>query len=1261
MSLMSIRRTTALMLAIVLTISSMVFTPVMAASGVFTDTSGHWAETYIEKWSSKGVIVGFGDGTFKPENNVTKAEFSSVLNQIFKYSATVPNTFADVNASNWFATIIQKVVAAGVVTPDANNMIYPNKSLTRGELFEMIAKAYDISPVTGETSFLDNASIDDSQKPYVKALQDTGMVVGYAVTNGFEIRTNSSLTRAEMLTVLDKADDEKQKLVALTPTPSSTPESEPAVLPSVRPSESVKRPTRTPTPTQAPTPDEWNTDKEAAALIEEYTGLSLSGGDTDGDGISDVYELTVLKTSPYKADTNEDGIPDGEEDADNDGLTNLCEYILGTNPHNPDSDGDGLSDYDEVEKYGTDPLKADTDGDGLDDGDEIKLGMDPNNPRTDGITLDSERTFEQTLDKDSYSDEFINGDLAIIPSISGKVRGIIDNNIWVDTLAADPFEDNRSVIGKAMVIASTYDDETTLKLSFDCAALAAFDIELVRRLVICEITSDGITLLDTSLVGTMISADGNTNGTYIVIDVDEFLSLLGINVSAGIVSAELKVSVASDIEIQIKEPDTLTDNNYQENAVISSELVETLEKLAENVTEPSETEQISGPPATESNISTWSLATETGVPMENIVASEAAASMGLADIVFVIDRTESMGPYINNVRNNIDVFAQGLVNDYNIHANFGLITFSDVDHHGFGSTTIHRSGFSNWFTSVEGLRAALSTISLVTGGVDYPETPMDGLEMARRLDFRSNATKFIILISDDTYKVSNQFGIESMQEMADRFANDEIIVSAISRTQFQNSYRLLYETTGGLFGNISANFSTILLALAEKIGEIVYEGRWVILDDFKIIRIDESPGADTDGDGIPDLEELGNITTTVSLTPFIAYSLAMRGVDPALYVGKDTVEVYNYISDPTKADTDGDGLLDGSAIYVTGRKIAPRDPEPRVPNGPIGVWQEQIANVRNGRVQTDYGKSPIDKYIDDQKANLNRILDIGNPIEAFQMLNEQIALMYIQLSGVFNNALEFWGGLLGCITWSVAESVNNIGNFLENNMRNYIRNSSLELLIDSPEATAAGATILGFRYDAAGINLHSHVDNWQKDFGYNKLYDFFFNLGTPMSKEMFPFNRSEYIVWMWRGDYMNLGAGAEIGIYRRVAGEAIESVLEKGIKHVYEKVSGDPHYTVALALPMTLNLYNYHSRNNIETLINWAPRQDQWWICGFNPAYTKSPNPAIMTVLGSINFSSRRDLYQTLKTDTQRDLKLKDFMIFDDESNLVWIIWWKKA
>jgi hypothetical protein len=137
------------------------------------------------------------------------------------------------------------------------------------------------------------------------------------------------------------------------------------------------------TPEPVPATPEPEEEPEAEAEPE----IVDDGTDSDGDGLTDVEEA-ALGTDPNNPDTDEDGISDYDEvyvwgsdplnlDSDGDGLYDGGELIYGTSILNPDTDGDGLSDGDEVYIYGTDPTNPDTDGDGFSDGWEIENGTDP--------------------------------------------------------------------------------------------------------------------------------------------------------------------------------------------------------------------------------------------------------------------------------------------------------------------------------------------------------------------------------------------------------------------------------------------------------------------------------------------------------------------------------------------------------------------------------------------------------------------------------------------------------------------------------------------------------------------------------------------------------------------------------------------------------------------------------------------------------------------------------------------------------------------
>jgi len=93
-----------------------------------------------------------------------------------------------------------------------------------------------------------------------------------------------------------------------------------------------------------------------------------SGPDTDFDGLTDSQERAI-KTNPASADTDNDGLIDGDE---------VNKYH--TDPLKVDTDGDGLTDGEEVLRWHTDPLKSDTDGDGYNDGQEVHNGYNPLGP-----------------------------------------------------------------------------------------------------------------------------------------------------------------------------------------------------------------------------------------------------------------------------------------------------------------------------------------------------------------------------------------------------------------------------------------------------------------------------------------------------------------------------------------------------------------------------------------------------------------------------------------------------------------------------------------------------------------------------------------------------------------------------------------------------------------------------------------------------------------------------------------------------------------
>ena len=139
------------------------------------------------------------------------------------------------------------------------------------------------------------------------------------------------------------------------------------------------------------------------------------------------------------------------------------------------------------------------------------------------------------------------------------------------------------------------------------------------------------------------------------------------------------------------------------------------------------------------------------------------------------------------------------------------------------------------------------------------------------------------------------------------------------------------------------------------------------------------------------------------------------------------------------------------------------------------------------------------------------------------------------------------------------------------------------LLIKETDWAEVGGTLLDMDADEEGI-YHARFDCWQQCVGYTRFYDNVFDLFTDMrynSEGMFKFNGQNYILWAWKGDYLNLGAGAELGFY--YGGEDVNSIWQ---------------IDKSLAMPMTLTLIHKIYGTIVD---NW--KNTTWWITAFNPNY----------------------------------------------------------
>lgn len=173
-----------------------------ARHGAPSDIAGHWAESVITQWQSKGLIQGYEDGTFKPGNTITRAEFVTLMNNAKGFWSEGSINFSDVKNGSWFYSAVARAVAAGYVKGYSDGSFKPNNTITRAEAAVMIANAARLSAnEAGAYRFTDVGSIPAWARGSVGAVVAAGYMTGYP-DGSFD--ANASISRAEAVSSLNR-------------------------------------------------------------------------------------------------------------------------------------------------------------------------------------------------------------------------------------------------------------------------------------------------------------------------------------------------------------------------------------------------------------------------------------------------------------------------------------------------------------------------------------------------------------------------------------------------------------------------------------------------------------------------------------------------------------------------------------------------------------------------------------------------------------------------------------------------------------------------------------------------------------------------------------------------------------------------------------------------------------------------------------------------------------------------------------------------
>ena len=168
------------------------------------DIKDHWAESYINNLVKKGGISGYEDGSFKPDNTITRAEFTKIIVGVFEISGDTETKYSDVSDDTWYSEYVKKASASGIIN-GSDGMFLPNNNITRQDaalIIYRVLKLKNIEMNSGK-SFSDDSEISEYAKDAVSKMAVIGVINGY---DG-KFMPKNNITRAEAVTMIARALD----------------------------------------------------------------------------------------------------------------------------------------------------------------------------------------------------------------------------------------------------------------------------------------------------------------------------------------------------------------------------------------------------------------------------------------------------------------------------------------------------------------------------------------------------------------------------------------------------------------------------------------------------------------------------------------------------------------------------------------------------------------------------------------------------------------------------------------------------------------------------------------------------------------------------------------------------------------------------------------------------------------------------------------------------------------------------------------------
>lgn len=160
----------------------------------------YWASPYLQDMVDKGIMTGNENGNLNPSDQITRAEFTTMINRALGFTRRGETEFEDVKSDDWYYRAINTGAAEGYFKGVGNNLAAPNAGITREAAVTMLGRALKIQTNPRlSNNFADSQDISNWSRDYVNAIVNKGILSGY---NDGRFIPKSRISRAEVAKIL---------------------------------------------------------------------------------------------------------------------------------------------------------------------------------------------------------------------------------------------------------------------------------------------------------------------------------------------------------------------------------------------------------------------------------------------------------------------------------------------------------------------------------------------------------------------------------------------------------------------------------------------------------------------------------------------------------------------------------------------------------------------------------------------------------------------------------------------------------------------------------------------------------------------------------------------------------------------------------------------------------------------------------------------------------------------------------------------------